>query len=106
MKKLVVTVPITHADVVRKAIGDAGGGRVGNYSHCSFSARGVGRFLPLEGASPAIGSIGIPEEVEEERIEMNIEDSSVEAVVNAIKKVHPYEEISIDIYALLGYGNE
>jgi hypothetical protein len=59
--KVVVTVPELDADNLRKAIGDADGGKIGNYSHCSFSVKGVGRFLPVDGASPAIGQVGIPE---------------------------------------------
>jgi hypothetical protein len=100
MKKITVTVPVTHADAVRQAIGEAGGGKVGNYSFCSFSVRGVGRFLPGDGARPAIGEVGKREEVEEERIEVNCEDPLVADVVAAICRVHPYEEPAIDIYPL------
>jgi len=50
--KIVVFVPKSHTDVVRKAMGDAGAGEIGNYSHCSYSLDGVSRFLPLEGANP------------------------------------------------------
>ena len=56
--KIVVFVPETHADAVRQAVGDAGGGKIGNYSHCTFSVKGKGRFLPLSGANPSIGEIG------------------------------------------------
>ena len=58
MKKIVVTVPVESADNVRQVIGEAGGGKIGNYSFCSFSVRGIGRFLPGEGAHPAIGEVG------------------------------------------------
>ena len=98
--KIVVTVPEVDGDMLRQAIGDAGGGKIGNYSHCSFTAKGVGRFLPQEGASPAIGSVGVPEEVIEERIEVTCDDSNLDAVVAAIQNVHPYEEPAIDIYQL------
>lgn len=54
--KIVVFVPKSHADVVRQAMGDAGAGRIGLYSHCSYSIDGVGRYKPLEGARPAWGS--------------------------------------------------
>ncbi len=67
--KIVVFVPLTQADVVRKVMGDTVAGIIGNYSHCSFSSKGISRFKPLEGANPAIGQVGQPEEVEEERIE-------------------------------------
>lgn len=50
--KLVVYVPISHADQVREAIGNAGGGKLGKYSSCSFTVRGTGRFKPEEGAHP------------------------------------------------------
>ena len=98
--KLVVYVPLTHADVVREAIGSVGGGKIGNYSHCSFSTRGQGRFLPLDGAQPHIGSIGMPEVVEEERIEITVDESVLENVIQAMKEAHPYDEIACDVYRL------
>lgn len=98
--KLTVTVPLTHTDIVRQAIGEAGGGKVGNYSFCSFSVRGTGRFKPLAGAEPHIGSVGKLEEVEEERIEVTCDDAVLKDVIAAIKKVHPYDEIALDVYKL------
>jgi hypothetical protein len=98
--KIVVTVPETHADQLRQAIGDAGGGRIGNYSHCSFSTKGIGRFLPTAGANPHLGEVGVPEVVAEERIEVTCKRAVLSAVVAAIKSVHPYEEIALDIYSL------
>ncbi|MGA2911314.1 MAG: hypothetical protein ABSE17_01555 [Candidatus Levyibacteriota bacterium] len=67
--KLVVFVPLTHTDIVRKAMGEAGTGLLGNYKHCTFSTKGVGRYIPVEGAHPFIGEVGKLEKVEEERIE-------------------------------------
>lgn len=99
--KIVVFVPKTHADIVRKAIGDAGAGNIGNYSHCSFSIDGMGRYKPLEGAKPAIGEIGKFEEVKEERIECVCEKDKAKKVISAIRKVHPYEEVAFDIYPLI-----
>ncbi len=99
--KIVVTVPESHADAVREAMGRAGAGKMGNYSFCSFSTKGKGRFLPTEGANPAIGNVGKLEIVAEERIEVMCGKILVESVVQAIKDMHPYEEIAIDIYPLL-----
>lgn len=99
--KIVVFVPETHTDVVRKAIGNAGAGQIGNYSHCSFSSKGIGRFKPLEGAHPAIGEVGKLEEVGEERIEFVCLKDKAKEVISAIKEVHPYEEVALDIYPLL-----
>jgi hypothetical protein len=99
--KIVVFVPKTHADVVRQAMGDCGGGKMGFYSHCSFSSVGVGRFKPLEGAHPSIGEIGKLVEVEEERIECICERGKAKGVIAAVSKVHPYEEVALDIFPLL-----
>ncbi len=44
--KIVIFVPESHADIVREAMGKAGAGKIGNYSFCSFSSKGVGRFRP------------------------------------------------------------
>lgn len=99
--KLVVTVPTTHADVVRDAIGKTGLDKVGNYGFCSFSSKGIGRFLPLDGARPAIGTIGALEMVDEERIEISCTTEGVSEIITAIKAVHPYEEPVIDVYTLV-----
>jgi len=98
--KLVFTIPTTHADAARQAIGEAGAGKFGNYSFCSFSSKGIGRFMPQAGAKPAIGEIGKLEEVEEERIEVLCDESNIKSVIEAMKKVHPYEEIAYDVYPL------
>jgi len=98
--KIVVYVPSTHADAVRNAIAQAGGGRQGNYSHCSFSVTGIGRFKPETGASPAIGVVGQIEEVAEERIEVASDGTLVREVIAAIVSAHPYEEPAIDILPL------
>lgn len=99
-RKIVVYVPLRHADAVREAIGSAGGGKIGNYSFCSFSSVGTGRFLPGKGANPAIGKVGKLETVEEERIEFTCRTELVRDVITAIKGVHPYEEPVIDVWPI------
>lgn len=99
--KVVVTVPEADADKLRKSIGDADGGQIGNYSHCSFSLTGVGRFLPKDGAHPTIGEVGKLEEVIEERIEVTCERDKLINIIQVIRDNHPYEEPAIDIYPML-----
>lgn len=98
--KIVVFVPESHADVVRQAMGEAGAGKIGNYTYCSFSSKGVGRFKPGKGAHPAIGEIGKLESVQEERIEVVCNRNLLKDVIAAIKKVHSYKEVALDIYPL------
>lgn len=106
--KIVVFVPVSHADKVRAALAEVGAGHIGNYDFCSFSVNGVGRFRPLKGSKPFIGEavadgelIGKVEEVEEERIETICPAEKLEEVLAAVKKVHPYEEPAVDVYPLL-----
>ncbi|PZP40230.1 MAG: hypothetical protein DI585_01675 [Pseudomonas fluorescens] len=104
MYKLIVHVPLSHADAVRQAIGEAGGGVLGDYRHCSFSVRGVGRFRPMEGANPHIGEVGLLEEVEEEQIHVSgIGAGILKDVVAAVRAVHPYEEPLIEAVEILRF---
>ncbi len=98
--KIVIFVPETHTDIVREAMGKAGAGKIGNYTHCTFSSKGVGRFKPEAGANPHIGEVGKYEEVIEERIETVCEREKLQEVIKAIKEVHPYDEIAMDVYPL------
>jgi hypothetical protein len=104
--KLVFNVPLSHAAIVRQAIGDAGAGHVGNYSHCSFSVRGTGRFLPNQKATPHIGKAGQFEEVEEEQVQVDVKKSDLKQVIEALQKSHPYEEIGFELYEQLYWQNE
>lgn len=99
--KLVVFVPRTHANIIRKTMGEAGAGVVGDYKFCTFSVKGVGRYIPLPLAHPTIGQIGKLEEVEEERIETVCYKKDLKRIIDAIKKVHPYEEVALDVYPLV-----
>lgn len=103
--KLVVFVPETHEYQVRKAIGDAGAGFIGNYSHCTFRAPGTGTFLPQSGANPFLGQVGEMEEAAEFRLETIVPKSLLSAVMDAMMKAHPYEEVAYDVYPLAIEGS-
>lgn len=104
LKKLVVYVPIDHEEAVRNALGAAGAGAIGHYSHCTFSAQGTGRFLPDEQTTPYIGKAGTLEEVKEVRIETIFPAKLEKKVINAMLQSHPYEEVAFDIYPLENQG--
>lgn len=101
--KIVVFSPSSHSDKVRDAMKNGGAGIIGNYSDCSFTVKGVGRYKPNPGAKPFLGEVGKLEKIEEEKIEMVCPVEKVEAVLGEVKKVHPYEEPNIEIYPLLDY---
>ncbi|QQS01030.1 MAG: hypothetical protein IPK37_00525 [Austwickia sp.] len=98
---IVMFAPVEAADVVRDTAASAGAGAIGRYRACSFSAAGEGRFLPMAGASPAIGAIGTPEVVAEQRIEVVCPRSAARAALEAMLAAHPYEEPAYHVYATI-----
>jgi len=99
--KISTTVPRENADAVRKALGEAGAGAYENYSYCSFSVTGKGRFMPSKKANPHIGTANKLEVVDEEQIEIVCERASAKHVVLTLRKAHPYEVPIIDIIPLI-----
>ncbi len=98
--KLVVFVPPEHTDKVREALAGAGAGNIGEYSRCSFSARGEGTFCGSEESNPFTGRSGVFERAEEDRLEMILPERAKWAVVNALYAAHPYEEPAYDLFEL------
>ncbi len=99
LRKLVTFVPAGAADAVRRAVSDAGAGRIGDYEACAFTSPGTGHFRPTRRANPAIGQAGGPEErVDEVRIEAEVARWDVPRVVAALRAAHPYEEVAYDVY--------
>lgn len=99
--KIAVFVPEEQADKVRVAMTKEGAGFIGNYSDCTFNTDGTGTFLPREGTTPFVGQQGELTRVREVKIETIIDEQRKHAVINAMLKVHPYEEPAYDIYPLV-----
>ncbi len=99
--KISTTVPSENADQLRQALGEAGAGQVGEYSFCSFTVTGKGRFKPNENANPHIGEANKLEAVEEEQIEVVCDRAIAKQVIAALKSAHPYEEVIIEITPLI-----
>jgi hypothetical protein len=98
--KLVVYIPQTHLEQVRIVACNAGAGRIGKYDNCAFMTTGIGTYRPLKGAHPFTGEIDHIERVGEARLEITLHKEDIKPTIDAIKKVHPYEEPVIDIYKL------
>lgn len=98
--KLAVFVPDTHFVAVREALFQWAE-PLGKYRNCSFAASGEGTFLPLDGACPAVGSVGLLETVSERRLEMLVRKEKLAGAIKKLLSVHPYEEPAFDCYPLL-----
>lgn len=79
---------------------EAGAGTIGKYKKCVWIAEGRGSWIADKDANPAYGGTGKAEYVDEVKIEMECPDESMQNVVDAIKKVHPYEEVVIDVFRM------
>jgi hypothetical protein len=97
MYKLCVYVPEEHLEELKRALFDAGAGRIGDYSDCCWQVLGTGQFRPGPGSTPFVGEQGEVEWVEEYRVEMVCAEDSVDAVIAALRAVHPYEEPAFDL---------
>lgn len=98
--KLAVFVPKDYVFKVEKSIFNAGAGKIGNYSECSFENEGIGSFKPNEGSDPFEGKIGIRTRQEEIKLEVLVNQYNLSDVLKAMTDSHPYEEVAYDLIAL------
>ena len=101
MIKLIFFVPLDAKEKVKKAIFDAGAGKIGNYECCCFETIGEGQFRPLDHANPTIGEIGKTVILKEARIEVVLDVNIRGKVENALIESHPYEAPAYEFYSLL-----
>ncbi len=100
LHKLITFVPLSSVDVVLQALHQAGAGRIGNYTHCSFVHTGIGSFRPTEAATPYIGVPNQLEKIEESRIEMVFPAYLKDAIIQVLQATHPYGEVAYYIHKL------
>ncbi len=100
--KIVTFVPANELSKVRGALASAGAGRLGKYTVCSFATAGEGTFLGGPDSRPAVGKPEVLESANEVRLEMVIPLRAVPLAMELLKGFHPYEEVPVDVYPLLG----
>lgn len=100
LKKLVVFCPLAHAEKVRKAMFDAGAGKIGDYDSCSYNLSGEGSFRASDAANPFVGEVDKLHFEPEVRIETIFPEYLQNVILNEMIKAHPYEEVAYDIYSL------
>ena len=101
--KLTFFTPITALSQCKDAVFSAGAGAYpgGIYTQACFESRGVGQFLPMEGADPNIGKVGEVEKVEEMKVEtICVGEQCARNAVQALRKAHPYEQAAVEVIRL------
>lgn len=106
LMKLVTFVPTGNTSEVLQALDQAGAGKIGNYSSCSFQVAGTGTFKPNKDANPTIGAKDQLERVAENRVEVMFPAYLKHKVLSALKKAHPYEEMAYYLQELENENQE
>jgi dinuclear metal center YbgI/SA1388 family protein len=106
LMKLAVFVPATHEEAMREALAKVGAGKLGDYSSCSFTTAGEGRFRALKGADPFVGEVGELTVALEKKIEVVFPNSIKNRVLKTMLTTHPYEEPAYDVLTLNVNVNE
>ncbi len=100
---LCFNVPESHLEIVKNAVFAAGAGTDKNYNHCSWQVLGEGQFMPLVGSNPFIGKVDKLEKVPEYKVEMLCDEAHIKEAVVALKRVHPYEVPSYQVWKMEDY---
>ncbi len=98
--KLVTFVPLPQKEAVTEALWEAGAGNIGNYDQCSFQIKGIGTFRPNDEANPFQGQRLEQEIASEVRLEVILPTYQKKAVIEALMRSHPYEEVAYYISEL------
>ena len=92
--------PKEQTEELKDALFSAGAGSLGDYEKCSFTSVGEGTFKATEGATPFVGKINELHTENEERIEVIYPKNKERAILNAMQKAHPYQEVAHQIYVI------
>ena len=98
--KVVTYVPKDWLEAVVQALCDIEVNSLGNYVNCMTWWEVTSTWTPIEGANPFIGTVGEMSVEPEYRIEFLCDADKIELAAQAIRSVHPYEEVAIDVYPM------
>jgi hypothetical protein len=103
MLKIEIFIPQENLGALTEALHQAGAGKIGRYDHCLSVMHVKGTWRPLVGAEPFLGRVGELCTGEEVKVEVNCPQENIQAALQAIRRVHPYEEPVINVLQLLDY---
>ncbi|MET2901120.1 divalent cation tolerance protein CutA [Vibrio rotiferianus] len=98
--KLEIYAPDTEVVAIRDALNSVAAGVVGDYDSVISIVKISGFWRPTEGSEPVTGEKGEINFGEEVRLDVRCQESLVQAALDAIRAIHPYEEPVINILPL------
>ena len=102
--KLEIFIPESHFDDLRKALMSTDAGHIGNYDCCLSYSQVMSTWRPLAGTDPYIGKENVISIEPELKVEVTILADRFVETMEAIKRIHPYEEPVINAIPLWGTG--
>ena len=104
--KLEIYIPESHFKELQRALQAVDAGHIGNYDSCLSYSRVRGTWRPLDGARPYIGEENVISEEDELKVEVNVRKENLAKTLQAIRRVHPYEEPLINVIQLYEYTED
>ncbi|HHF2997990.1 TPA: divalent cation tolerance protein CutA [Vibrio diabolicus] len=98
--KLEIYTPESEVIPIRDALNSIGAGVIGNYDSVMSVVGISGFWRPTANANPVTGEKNKINFGQEVRIDIRCEESRVQQALDAVRKVHPYEEPAINIIPL------
>ena len=97
LMKLTTYIPNEYLDLVLNSLHEAGAGEIGNYSNCSFSTEGEGRYLGNEKSNPKIGNKKDITKTPETLISLVFPGFRKKKIIENLINSHPYESVAYEI---------
>ncbi|MBQ6774690.1 MAG: divalent cation tolerance protein CutA [Synergistaceae bacterium] len=102
--KLEIFIPESHLKILQETLRSHDAGHIGKYDSCLSYSRVIGTWRPLEGTAPYKGVQGEISSESEIKVEVTCRVNDVDEIINAVKKIHPYEEPVINAIPLIRTG--
>ena len=104
LMKITSYVPSDYLDEVLHSLYEAGAGEIDNYSKCSFSAKGEGRYLAGKKSNPKFGNKEELTKTPEIFISLIFPSYKKKKVIENLIKSHPYESVAYEITNIENYN--
>jgi hypothetical protein len=101
--KLEIYAPESEITAIRDVLNSAGAGVVGNYDSVISIVKISGFWRPNSQSKPVTGAKNQINFGEEVRIDVRCKKERVQAALDAVRAVHPYEEPAINILPLYNH---
>ena len=102
--KLEIFIPESHFTILQKTLRELDAGHIGKYDSCLSYSHVIGTWRPLEGTKPYKGTEGVISCESELKVEVTCKVSELDAIIQAVKQIHPYEEPVINAIPLIRTG--